>query len=96
MNSSVPPADGDLTSRARRRVDRKLGFYVHLLVFVLVNLGLAAVNLVDGGIRWHLWPLAWWGLGLAIHGVVTFVGLSGDGLRERMVAQEVERLKGRR
>ena len=36
-----------------------------------------------------------WGIGLAVHGVVTFASLHGDGLRERMVAQEVERLRRR-
>lgn len=31
---------GDLEKAARRRVDMKIGFYTHALVFVLVNLGL--------------------------------------------------------
>ena len=43
----------------------------------------------------HLWPLAGWGLGLAIHGFVTFARLRGDGLRERMLAAEIERLQQR-
>lgn len=30
-----------------------------------------------------------------IHGVVTFIGLQGDGLRERMLRSEVERLRQR-
>lgn len=78
---------------AQRRVKRKMGFYVHLLVFVLVNAGLWAINTYHGGTRWHGWPLAGWGLGLAIHGLVTFLSLNGDGLQARMVADEVERLK---
>jgi len=44
---------------------------------------------------WNVWPLAGWGLGLAIHGLVTFISLRGDGLRERMIASEVERLRRR-
>jgi hypothetical protein len=43
-----------------------------------------------------LYPLAGWGLGLAIHGLVTFIALNGDGVRERMLAAEIERLQGRR
>ncbi len=83
----------DLQRRAQRRVNRKMGFYIHATVFVLVNLGLAAINWVGGGKAWHLWPLAGWGLGLAIHGIVTFASLSGDGLRKRMLDAELARLK---
>ena len=93
---TTPLSDDEIQRRAKSRVDRKMGFYVHLLVFVLVNAGLYAINTINGGMRWHVWPLGWWGLGLAIHGIVTFIGLRGDGLRERMIADEVERLKARR
>lgn len=89
----TPLSDQDLQRRARRRVNQKMGFYIHLSVYLLVNLGLAAINLVGGGPLWHLWPLAGWGLGLAIHGIVTFASLRGDGLREHMLQQELERLK---
>ena len=82
-----------LEQLARRRVKQKMAFYIHATVFVLVNLGLAALNLLGGGRSWHLWPLAGWGLGLAIHGFVTFASLNGDGLRERMQRDEVERLR---
>jgi len=95
MNPNLP-LDDDLARRARKRVSMKMGFYVHLLVYVLVNAGLYLLNLVKGGGSWHLWPLAGWGIGLAIHGIVTFIGLQGDGLRERMLASEIEHLKGRR
>ena len=83
----------DLQRRARRRVNQKMGFTIHATVYVLVNLGLAAINFASGGKAWHLWPLAGWGLGLAIHGFVTFARLNGDGLRERMLQGEVERLR---
>ena len=82
-----------LHARARRRVGIKTGFYIHALVYVLVNLGLFALNTVLGGTRWSHFPLLGWGLGLAIHGIVTLVSLQGDGLRSRMLANEVERLR---
>ncbi len=84
-----------LQRRARRRVNQKMGFTIHATVYVLVNLGLAAINFASGGKAWHLWPLAGWGLGLAIHGFVTFASLKGDGLRERMLDDEVEHLRRR-
>ena len=83
----------DIQKRARRRVGIKLGFYTHALVYVLVNLGLFAVNSVAGGQRWSHFPLLGWGLGLAIHGVVTFINLQGQGVRERMLNDEIERLR---
>lgn len=89
------PQDDDLMRRARRRVNQKMGFYIHATVYVLVNLGLLAINLVSGGRSWHLWPLAGWGLGLAIHGVVTFASVNGDGLREHLLQRELQRLRQR-
>ena len=82
-----------IEARARRRVGIKMGFYIHALIFVLVNGGLYAINSATGGARWSHFPLMGWGLGLAIHGIVTFVTLQGEGLRRRMLAQEVERLR---
>lgn len=85
----------DIEARARRRVGMKTGFYTHALVYVLVNLGLFAINTVTGGEHWAIWPLAGWGLGLAIHGIVVFVKLHGEGMHERMLKNEIERLQRR-
>lgn len=82
-----------IEQRARRRVKLKMGFFIHATVFVLVNLGLAAINLASGGKPWHLWPLAGWGLGLAIHGIVTLANLQGEGLHERLLQREMARLR---
>ena len=82
-----------IEARARRRVGMKMGFYIHALVFVLVNLGLYAINSAVGGTRWSYLPLMGWGLGLTIHGIVTFINLQGDSMRSRMLTREVERLR---
>ena len=79
--------------RARRRVGMKIGFGIHALVYVLVNLGLYAINNLTGDFRWNVFPLMGWGLGLAIHGLVVTVALMGDGFRERMLQGEIERLR---
>lgn len=92
----APVSEEELDRRARRRVDARIGWYVHALVFVLVNLGLLVINLFGGGPRWHLWPLAGWGLGLAIHGLFVFLGPRTDGLRARMLEQERERIRSGR
>ncbi len=91
MSRSIDP--DDIETRARRRVGMKMGFYTHALVYGLVNLGLFAISSVSGRGNWHVWPLLGWGLGLAIHGIVTFIALRGEGLRKRMLEQEMERLR---
>lgn len=92
---SIDTSPDDIETRARRRVGIKLGFYTHATVFVLVNLGLFALNTATGGARWSHFPLWGWGLGLAIHGIVTFISLRGEGVRERMLQAEIARLKRR-
>lgn len=85
-------APDNIEARARRRVRRKLGFYTHALVFVLVNLGLYAMHEFTGRPRGPV--IIWgWALGLAIHGIFTFVSLQGEGLRERMLREEIERMR---
>lgn len=96
MTTDIVLSDTEIRRRAKKRVGMKMGFSIHLLVFVCVNLGLVALNLLQGGHRWSVWPLSGWAIGLAIHGLVTVLSLNGDGLRERLLAEEIERLKGRR
>ncbi len=101
------PADANqasLEQRARRRVALKKGWFIHALVFVLVNAGLWLMWQASsmGGEGWqmhrrgfHAFPLWGWGLGLAIHGILVLVKLQGEGLTERLVAREIEALKRR-
>lgn len=85
--------EDSLEARARRRVGRKIGFYIHAFVYLVVNLGLFALNQVTGDPRWHHWPLTGWGLGLAIHGIVIFMSLYTDGFRQRMIDNEMQALQ---
>ncbi len=85
--------DLSIEARAQRRVRRKIGFFLHAFVFVVVNLGLFALNQLTGDPRWHHLPLLGWGLGLAIHGIVTFASLSTDALRRRMLDHEIQALQ---
>jgi hypothetical protein len=84
----------DLLRIARRRAGRKFGFYVHLAVFVAVNALLFAINRrTTPELSWYAFPLGGWAIGLAIHGFTVF--LSNSGLRERMVEDELRKLKSR-
>ncbi|MEP7299826.1 MAG: 2TM domain-containing protein [Burkholderiales bacterium] len=85
--------DDSIEARAHRRVRRKMGFFIHAFVFVAVNLGLYAINAFTGEPRWAHFPVWGWGLGLAIHGLVTFMSLQGEGLRRSTLAREIEQLR---
>ena len=82
-----------LEARAQRRVRRKMAFFIHAFVFVVVNLGLFALHQFSGHPRAGHFPAMGWALGLAIHGVVTLMGLQTDGLRQRMLEREMQALR---
>ncbi len=51
----------------------RLGFFIHLAVFLLVNAALAGINFATSTTcLWFKWPLMGWGVGLIIHAVVVF------------------------
>ncbi len=59
--------------RARRRVQAMRGFYSHLAVYIVVNVGLVLINLLTSpGALWFYWPLLGWGAGLAAHAFAVF------------------------
>lgn len=71
---------------ALERAEMLQGYYVHLLVYLVVNAGLFLINLLtkgDGGSWWFYWPLAAWGIGLAIHTMVVFGVVFGEGWKQR-------------
>ena len=81
---------------ARKRAGAKLGWYIHALVFVLVNLFLFGMSRYGFGQRpWSVYPLLGWGVGLALHGISVFMLGKGTPFRERLVQRERERLHRR-
>jgi hypothetical protein len=82
--------------RVRERVEELKGFYVHLTVYLIVNLGLVLIDFAAGAGWWFFWPLVGWGVGLAIHAVVVFgvEGPWGRGWEERKIRQLMEQDQG--
>ncbi|WOP14318.1 2TM domain-containing protein [Ottowia sp. SB7-C50] len=92
MNTSSTPMTAEQIDRlARKRAGAKAGWFMHAAIYVIVNLGLAGMALA-GGRTWHVYPLLGWGLGLAIHGAAVWLAGPGATWRERLVAQERERI----
>jgi hypothetical protein len=80
--------------KAKKRVEAKIGFYVHLAVYVGVNLLLLIINLTRSPqYLWFKWPLFGWGIGVFFHGLSVFV-FSGRGLeavKEKMIEEEMKK-----
>jgi len=76
-------------ARAKKVVNARIGFYIHLTAYLVVNALLIFINLATSTERlWFQWPLFGWGLGIVAHAVVTF-GLPG--VRSRMIDKEMQK-----
>ena len=89
--SDTPQTNAALDRLARKRAGAKLGWYIHALVYICVNVMLALLSLASGK-HWAVFPALGWGLGLAIHGLVVFFVTGGAGLHERLIERERQRL----
>jgi hypothetical protein len=91
--NTLSPAE--IERLARRRAGAKLGWFIHATVFLCVNALLMTISLANGK-PWAFFPLAGWGLGLAIHGAVVWLGSPGSALHERLLNAERVRLQALR
>lgn len=92
MHNTPSPLNAEQERLARKRAGAKMGWYVHALVYIAVNFGLALLSGLNGK-SWALYPALGWGLGLLIHGLAVFMALPGGGLHARLLAQERARLE---
>lgn len=77
---------------AQRQVERKIGFFIHLSVYLLVNSGLVLLNYVNNpGHPWAMGPILGWGIGLLFHGLAVFMHASGAKWKRRMIEQELNK-----
>ena len=68
------------------------GFYVHLTVYVLVNLSLFLRNIISSPDNlWFYWPLMGWGIAIALHAFSVFgPGRLGAEWEETKIQQIME------
>ena len=79
-------------SKAKKRVEAKMGFYIHLGVYLGVNTLLVILNLtVAGDYFWAMWPMIGWGSGLIVHGLFTFVFIANSSMKERLIEKEMRK-----
>ena len=60
--------------REARQILKRRAFYLHLAVFIAVQIVLIGVwALAGGGFPWFLFALMGWGIGLVAHGAAAFL-----------------------
>ncbi len=80
--------DEKLWKEAKGRID----FRTHLVVYAAVNVLLIIIDLLTSPRRiWFYWVTIFWGFGLLMHGLSTYVFPKG-----RAVEKEYEKLKAKR
>ena len=61
--------------RAKKRVEELKSLYIHLVVYITVNIALFILNMLTSPNElWFVFPLLGWGIGLSVHFVVVILG----------------------
>ncbi|APE31905.1 hypothetical protein BOX17_13645 [Halomonas aestuarii] len=79
-------------NKAKKKVEAKIGFYIHLGIYVVVNIMLVAINLLTSSqYFWFKWPLIGWGIGVLLHGLGVFAFPGESAIKERMIKREMKK-----
>ena len=79
--------------QAKERVEALRGFYIHLTVYVIVDLFLFLLNIfVSPDSLWFYWPLLGWGVAIVLHAVSVFNSghLFGTDWEEKKIREIME------
>jgi len=89
------PSEDELRKKAEKRAEERLGFYIHLGIYAIVNLFLIAIWWFTGGIGtfpWFIFPLFGWGIGIVAHFIAVYISTN---LMDKMAEKELEKLKNK-
>ncbi len=87
-------SEEELYREARKRVEEKKGFFMHLAVYICVNIFLVIIWAATGdGFPWFVFPLGGWGIGILFHFLGVFVFTRQTEWERKAVEKEVEKLK---
>jgi hypothetical protein len=92
---SAQMSEEELYKEARKRVEEKKGFFIHLSTYIIVNIMLVIIWAfpAGGGYPWFLFPLGGWGIGLILHFLQVFVFSGRTDWERRAIEREVEKLR---
>jgi len=92
---SVQMSEEEIYREARKRVEAKKGFFIHLTVYIIVNIMLVLIWAFPGGggFPWFVFPLGGWGIGILFHFLGTFVFSRQTDWERKAIEKEAERLR---
>jgi uncharacterized integral membrane protein len=82
--------------RAKKRVKDLRDFYTHVIIYVVVNIILLVINLIQNpDSLWFYWVTIGWGIGLGFHGLSVLMhgNLLGQDWEDRKVEKYMEKEK---
>lgn len=82
--------EDELYKAAKERVEEIKGFYVHLFIYIVINIGLILIDVLTSPFHlWFYWPLLGWGIGIAAHATSVFgiKGVLGKEWEERKIKE---------
>jgi hypothetical protein len=88
----------EIYEEAKKRVEDRKDFYIHLSAYILVNILLVIIWAfpAGGGYPWFLWPLGGWGIGLILHFLGVFVFSKQTERNKRAIEKEAEKIRKER
>lgn len=78
---------------ARKVVNKKIGFYIHLSFYLVFNAYFHYLNFKYGGGYWAIYPAAAWGIGLLFHGVGALGFFNQSSWKHKQILKEIEKQK---
>lgn len=79
-------------TQAAYHVERKIRFYIHLSVYTIVVTSLLMLNQTPRSSHgWPFFPLLFWGIALAVHGLKVYLRVPGARLKRHMIEQELRK-----
>ena len=88
--------DQEAYERAKARVEARIGFIIHLAVYIAVNSLLIIINFsTSPEYLWFKWPLIGWGIGLFFHALAVFSLTGGSKIKQGMIEKEMKKQASR-
>jgi hypothetical protein len=74
IHKEIAMNDQDIKyQQAKERVSALRGLYIHLIVYIVINLLLFLINMIfSPATLWFIWPLLGWGIAIALHAFFVF------------------------
>tara|TARA_R110002072_G_scaffold4543_8_gene31666 strand:- start:2802 stop:3083 length:282 start_codon:yes stop_codon:yes gene_type:complete len=90
-------AEDEEFAQARKYAKAKFGFYVHLVVYLVVIGILASINLLTNpGYFWFVWPAFGWGIALVLHAASAFLMSQKETIIDTIARRELDKQESKR